>query len=268
MEGGGGISGRFDVPRTLNNRRRLRSRFRWLLRVERKASIHVGAKINRDYDLRAHGTTEGNRDGVHDAAVDHVATVTQYGPEQSRHGARSANGVRNLALAQPQLLPRRELGGNRRERERQFRKLAFDELPLKHVEQAVAFDQAAAQSEVEQPDDAFPVERQRPGLQLLEATGGTRGAHHCAHRAPGDEIGRDAVFSERQKHTDVRPAARRTAAKCDSELRSTNHRLDDGMTPSRKRRARSPRLFAAGTGSIERFDVRSLIPLRAGRRIE
>src|SRR6185369_457629 len=85
-------------------------------------------------------------------------------------------------------------------------------------------EEAAAQSEIEQADDAFPVERQRPRFELLEATGGARGADHCTHRASGDEIGYATVFGKRQQHTDMRPAARRAAAKRNSESGSTGHR--------------------------------------------
>ena len=115
----------------------------------------MGAEIDGDHHLRAHGATQRYRYGIHDAAVDHVATVAQYGPEQSRDRTGSANGVGNLAVAQPELLPRRQIGGDRGERHRQFGKLAFDELPLEHSEQAIALEYAAPQSDVEEPDDTF-----------------------------------------------------------------------------------------------------------------
>ncbi len=110
------------------------------------------SKIDRDDDLGAHGATERNGDGVHNAAVDQVPTVVQHWPEQSGHGTRSADGIGNLALAQPKLFSRRQIGSDRCKREWQLRKLAFDKLTLKHVEQAVAFDQAAPKSKVELKD--------------------------------------------------------------------------------------------------------------------
>src|SRR4030095_3403559 len=64
------------------------------------------------------------------------------------------------------------------------------------------------------------------------------------------------------------PATGRAAAKCDSEFRSTNHRLDEAKNFIAQTKSPVGRAVVAGVGSIERFDVRRLKPLGAGRRVE
>jgi hypothetical protein len=87
----------------------------------------------------------------------------------------------------------------------------------------MAFDEAAAQAEVKHPDDASSVERKCPRFELPDAPGSKRGADHRAHRATCHEIGRNALLGECAKYPDMRPAARRAAAKRYPERGSLRH---------------------------------------------
>src|SRR5207237_5835343 len=136
----------------------LRLYSRGWLRFEREPSDSIRAKIDGDHDLRPHGAAERNRDGIHDAPVDQIATLAQYGSEQTRYGTGSSNGVRHVAVAEPNLLSGRKVGGDRCKRHRQLGKRALDKLALIQIEQAVAFEQAAPQPHIGKSDDAFPVE--------------------------------------------------------------------------------------------------------------
>ena len=107
------------------------------------------AYIDGDDDLRSHRATKRNRYGVHNTPIHEVATLAQYRPKQTGHGTRSANGVRNIALAKPNLLSGHKISGNRGERYRQLGKLALDELGVEEVEQTVAFEQSASQPNVD-----------------------------------------------------------------------------------------------------------------------
>src|SRR5207249_11141944 len=84
----------------------------------------------------------------------------------------------------------------------------------------LALDESAAQAEVCEPEDALPVERERPRLQLVEPARRKCGPHERADRASRDEIGLDARLGEGAQHADMRPAARRARAEDESDLGS------------------------------------------------
>ena len=103
------------------------------------------------------------------------------------------------------------------------RKQALNELSLVQVEQAVTFKDAATQPYVGKTNDAFPVERESPALQLFDATSREGGADHRSHRATGDKSGRDAMLGQRLEYTDMRPAASGAASEGDANSRSKSH---------------------------------------------
>src|SRR5207302_3309657 len=135
-----------------------------------------------------------------------------------RHGYRSADRDRHLALAQPDLLSGMQIGGNRRKLYGQLGELALDELLAKDFVHALALDEPAAQAEVRELEHALPIERERPRLQLVEPARGKRGSHEGPDRASRDEIGFDARFREGAQHTDMCPAARRACAEDKTDL--------------------------------------------------
>src|SRR5256885_8924083 len=132
------------------------------------APDEVGPEIDRQDDVRPHRPTQGHGDRIDDAAVDQVAIVVRDRTKQARHGYGGADRDRHLALAQPDLLSGMQIGRDRRKLYRQLRELALDELLAKDFVDALALDEAAAQAEVCEPEDALPVERERPRLQLVE----------------------------------------------------------------------------------------------------
>src|SRR5207245_5680597 len=93
-----------------------------------------------------------------------------------------------LALAQPDFLPGMQIGRNRRKLYGQLRELALDELLAKDFVDALALDEPAAQAEVREPEDALPVEGERPRLQLIEPARGKRGPDERADGASRDDI--------------------------------------------------------------------------------
>jgi hypothetical protein len=85
---------------------------------------------------------------------------------------------------------------------------------VKKIEQPIAFDKPASQSDIEQADDTLPVERKRPDFELVDASGGEGRSDHCPDGATGDEIGNNLLFGKCLQNADVRPPARRTASEC------------------------------------------------------
>jgi hypothetical protein len=83
--------------------------------------------------------------------------ITQDGPEKPRHRTGSSHGVRHIPIAQPYLFSGREIGGDRREWHRQLGERALHKLSLIQVQQPVAFEEAAPQSDVGEPDHTPPV---------------------------------------------------------------------------------------------------------------
>ena len=166
-------------------------------------------QIDRDNDVGTHGATGETGTGFTTLpSTDSDPRATPA--EQARHGARRAHRVRNLALAQPDLLARREIGGHRRERQWQFRKLTLNELPVKHIEQAITLDDAASQSDIEQAYDPSSRGR-RPGFELLEAPCGKGRSDHRAIDNPPRIRARGPL---RKAHAGSRRAPTRAPSRC------------------------------------------------------
>src|SRR5262245_49344761 len=144
-------------------------------------------------------------------------------PEQTRHGYRGCDRRRDFALSQPDLLSRMQIGRDGGERYGQIREFGLDEMLTKHLVQAFAFDEPAAQAEVRELEHAPAVEAERPGLQLIESADGKGCSDERADRATRDEIGLDSRFRERPQHSDVSPAARRARAESESDLGLARH---------------------------------------------
>src|SRR5207247_1238608 len=187
------------------------------------APDEVGPEIDRQDDIRPHRAAQRDRDRIDDAPIDKVAIVVRYRTKQARHGYRSADRDRHLALAQPDLLSGMQIGGDRRKLYGQLGELAFDELLEKDFVHALALDEPAAQAEVRELEQPLPVERERPGLQLVEPARRKRGPDERSYRASRDEIGLDARLGEGAQDPDMRPAARRARAEHESDLGFSRH---------------------------------------------
>ncbi|MCK7495732.1 MAG: hypothetical protein MZW92_35730 [Comamonadaceae bacterium] len=79
--------------------------------------------------------------------------------------------MRHAALAQPDLAPRFQIGGDAGEGQRQVGEVAVDEMPLEELDQPLALDQTALEADVEQRDDVLPGQGGTPGLQRAVAVG-------------------------------------------------------------------------------------------------
>src|SRR5260221_4784926 len=132
------------------------------------APNRLRAEIDRQHDVRAHRAAQRDRNRIDDASVDEIATLVRHRLKKAGHGDGSADRSRYLALAQPDFLTGMEVGRDRGKRHVQFGKLAFHELLAKDFPDALAFDHAAAQTEIHQLEHALPVERKRPALELIE----------------------------------------------------------------------------------------------------
>src|SRR5258708_16156284 len=114
----------------------------------------------------------------------------------------------------------RKTGRNRRKWYGQLRELALDELLAKDLVHARAVEEPAGKAEARELEQALPVEREPPRLQLVEPARRKRGSDERADRASRDEIRPDARLGEGAQHADMRPAARRARAEDESDLGS------------------------------------------------
>jgi hypothetical protein len=85
-------------------------------------------------------------------------------------------------------------------------------LPVEEFEQAIAFDQTPSQSDIEQPDNTFPVERKRPALELFDAAHSGCSSDHRSHGAPCEVVWCNTLLGKCAQHADMRPAACRATA--------------------------------------------------------
>ena len=120
-------------------------------------------------------------------------------------------------------MTRADLGGDSGEFDRQVTHVDVGERRLKFLADAVAGEDAGAgEGQIEQADDATPVEREREILDLGEAPGGVEAADDRADRCADDDIRADAHRVELFENADMAPATRGAGAKRDADFRTSN----------------------------------------------
>ncbi len=193
-----------------------------LLRPNRRlegAAHGGGTEIHGDDQVRTHGPAQGDRHGIHQPAIHQEAPIVGHRGEQPRQGDGGAHGVGDAPLPQPQLAPRLQVGGHRREGQRQVAEVAVDEVAFEELDQLRPLDEPAVQADVEQGDDVLPGQRRGPRLQLVQVPLGVGRADEGPHGAAADDVGHDPFLGQGANDADMGPAAGGTAAEDEADLR-------------------------------------------------
>jgi hypothetical protein len=191
--------------------------------TSRRSLLRAPAQVDRDHQVGAERATHRHRHRVDQPAVDQHRPVAHHRRQQARHRARRAHRFEQLAVAQPQLAPGLQLGGDRAVGNGQLVDLAVGEHRAEQGEEARAADQAAAPGKVHQAQHGGPGDPGDPFLQPVELARRIGAPHQRADRGAADDVGLDAALLERADHADVRPAARAAGAEGESETEFAAH---------------------------------------------
>ena len=201
------------------------------------AAEFVGIHVDRNHDPGAERSRCRNRHRIDQRAIDQPAAAEMDRRENAWQRVGGAQRQDQRAARQPDFVAGPDLGGDRREADRQILNCGVADRFFQAVRQPRAADNAgAADADVEIADDPPPRQRARPVFQRVELIGGVATADQRTHRCADDNVRRDAVGLQRPHYADVGEAARGAAAENEPDRRPAA--LDrevagvDGLVPN------------------------------------
>ena len=155
----------------------------------------------------------GNRDRIHQRAVEKLPVAVVERRENQRRCDRRTDGIEELPLAQPDLLAGDEIGCNSRVHQRQALDVEVADQLAQHGHDALALEEPrATECRIEQAQHLQALQRQHPLGIDFELACSVDAPDQRAHGGTRNRANVVAVFGEPLDRTDVRQTASAAAA--------------------------------------------------------